>query len=982
MQACSLFPRVSILHSGTGQAQKIHPLLSKKPVTLEREITCLLWNARSLQNKIDSFTALLEDADIEVAAVTETWFASQHNNSTAIIRDKGYYISHFNRDDRRGGGVALIYKNTFKLVKTKTYSFETFECILVSISSHDSHSSTQQLNFIVVYRYSELPPAPFLSEFYSFIDSIFIDFKNFIILGDFNLHVNDSFDPAIEKFNDILSTFELNQLVENTTHSKGNILDLIITNLNEMKIKDIHIDFNNESDHAHIFFNLPYAPAESSSKTIIVNDFKNVNIDSFKLDIAAKTENYISNVDGASFSDALNNFNVLCNTIVGKHVDTKRVTLRDSSRPKWMDSEFIKSRAERRKLYKRWVRTRDPDDRLNFKNARTNTHRLSIEKQSQFYAKTIENCNNSHKELFSVCNNLLDVSKATKLPTYTCPEAMATKFNHYFIDKIEKIRSSFDIEPIKPSGTGMDTYIGPVFSEFQPVSTEELAKVIQSKPIKTSQQDPLPAKLFKHCVDELLPALTHLVNLSLSTGSMDGLKDSVITPILKKAGIDPVCNILYLSKLIERTALIQCNNHLDFIEAHIPNQSGYKPKHSCETLLLRVTNDILVNMDNSKCTIKLLLDLSAAFDTVDHSILLHILWSELGFRGNVLQWFVEFLGGRRQAVNVDGSKSSFEENNYGVPQGSVLGPFLFNIYIRNFIKMMEEMGFVAHGYADDHQILFSFQIDFQVAAIRNTIPRCLDFIASWMKKHFLKLNPTKSQVIVFHPGGNHGQIVFDSLMLSDGSYINISSKVHNLGAILDSTLSFSPFITSSVAQGYHLLRNLSGIRKYLSKDDLRTLVNSIVIAKVDNCNSLLYGISAHDSDKLRKFQNSCARLIYHKRKHDHVTSILKELHWLPTEARIYFKLLCYVFKCLHDLAPSYLAELVVIRRNRNLELVVPRTKSRAGDRAFSCAGPRLWNALPVSIRMVESLDSFKSHLKHLFFSSFTQYKCKLNIYKG
>ena len=132
---------------------------------------------------------------------------------------------------------------------------------------------------------------------------------------------------------------------------------------------------------------------------------------------------------------------------------------------------------------------------------------------------------------------------------------------------------------------------------------------------------------------------------------MDGLKDSVITPILKKAGLDPevlknyrpVCNILYLSKLIERTALIQCNNHLDSIEAHIPNQSGYKPKHSCETLLLRVTNDILVNMDNSKCTIKLLLDLSAAFDTVDHSILLHILWSELGFRGNVLQWFVEFL---------------------------------------------------------------------------------------------------------------------------------------------------------------------------------------------------------------------------------------------------------------------------------------------------------------------------------------------------
>lgn len=946
----------------------------------------MLWNARSLNNKLDNFTSLLEDADIEVAAITETWFASQHNNSTAIIRDKGYSISHLNRDDRRGGGVALIYKNNFKLSNAKTYSFDTFECILVSIAS----ASSRHLNFIVVYRYCELAPAPFLSEFYNFIDSIFMSFKNFIILGDFNLHVNDILDPVIVKLNDIFSTFGLTQLVESHTHTKGNILDLIVTNPDETEIRDVLTDFNNLSDHAYIFFNLPFDVQEMPRKTIVINDFKNVNIDSFKADISAKAENYINTVDDSNFSEALTIFNRLCTSTVNEHVETKRLTINADSRPKWFDSEFVKARAERRRLYKRWLRTKDHGDRLNFENARSNTHLLSIEKRSQFYAKTIELCNNSHKELFSVCRNLLDLSKSTKLPTYSNPDAMAAKFNNYFIDKIEKIRSSFVAETIKPYGTGVDTYGGAVFSEFQRVSQEEVSKIILSKPIKTSRQDPLPAKLFKDCVNELLPVLTHLVNLSLTTGSMDGLKDSVITPILKNSSLDPevlknyrpVCNTLLLSKIIEREVLVQSNNHLDLIKAHIPNQSGYKPKHSCETLLLRVTNDILVNMDNSKCSIMLLLDLSAAFDTVDHSVLLHLLWSELGFRGNVFQWFVAFLGGRRQAVNVDGHKSSFEKNNYGVPQGSVVGPFLFNIYIRNFIKIMQEKGFVIHGYADDHQILLSFQIDFQIAAIRNTIPNCLDFIASWMNKHFLKLNPTKSQVIIFHPGANHRQVVFDFLMLSDGSYLKISSEVHNLGVILDSSMSFSPFITSSIAQGYHLIRNISSIRKYLSRDDIKTLVNSIVIAKVDNCNSLLYGVSTYDSDKLRKFQNSCARLIYHKRKRDHVTGILKELHWLPSEARIYFKILCYVFKCLHDLAPAYLTELVVVRRDHNLDLVVPRTKSRAGDRAFSCVGPRLWNALPADIRMIDGLDGFKSHLKHLFFSSFTQYKLQVNIYRS
>ena len=135
-------------------------------------------------------------------------------------------------------------------------------------------------------------------------------------------------------------------------------------------------------------------------------------------------------------------------------------------------------------------------------------------------------------------------------------------------------------------------------------------------------------------------------------------------------------------------------------------------------------------------------------------------------------------------------------------------------------------------------------------------------------------------------------------------------------------------------------------------------------------------------DRLRKFQNSCARLIYGKRKRDHVTAILQELHWLPTEARVYFKLLCQVFKCLHDIAPAYLSELISIRRDDDLTLNIPRTRSKYGDRAFSCAGPRLWNALPSEIRLLSKFDTFKSKLKHLLFSSFTQFKQKVHMYRS
>lgn len=918
-----------------------------------------------------------------MAAVTETWMVAQNNNITSKLRDAGYMMQHCNRESQRGGGVALIHRADYTCKKTILYKFETFESILVTVAG----KGVANMTFIVIYRLGKLPNSMFLEEIYTFIEDIQRNFSSYIFCGDFNLHFNNRHNIDTQKFCDILSTFSLVQSVSDPTHKCGNILDFILHDPTNIVVTDLKVDIETRSDHAHIFFNLLFDVQTLNTKTICYKDTKNVDMDLFKSEVSSSVSNYLTCVDGLDFKDALDMFNDMCTNLVSTHVESKSVTINVKPRPKWLDHEFIAARRQRRKLYRKWRRSQDDDDKQRYIESRNFTQSLSVSKRSEYFSSRISNNANSQKELFSICKTLLDTQKCSKLPDHDDPSLLANTFNDFFIEKVNNIRSRFSGDNIEY--VAKTPYSGAEMHNFSQVTGPELRKLLLSKPVKTSALDPLPATLLRNCIDEVIPALTHLVNLSLSSSSMDGLRDSVVTPLLKKSNLDadvlgnyrPVANILYMSKSIERVVESQLSTHMTNEGLHINNQSGYKPYFSCETLLMRLNNDIILGLDSGTFTILFLLDLSAAFDTVDHDILLSMLYQEIGLRGNVYEWFVSFLSHRSQAVGIKGKLSSYRENRYGVPQGSVLGPILFNIYVRNFIKYLKDAGFTVYGYADDHQFLHSFRIDFQVGTIRNSIPLVLDLIGKWMDKHFLKLNPGKSQIIVFHPKGMADKFAFNRVTLGSGSYINISNKVHNLGVIYEADMGFTSQVNSIISEGYQLIRNISAVRKYLPTEHLRTLVNSMIVAKIDSCNSVLYGISSYDLGRLQRFQNSCARLIYGKHKYDHVTNLFVDLHWLPVKARIMFKIICMVFKSLQNKAPLYLSSLLSYRREADATLMVPRCNSAIGERAFCVCGPSLWNALPQNIRSISSFDMFKCKLKHHLFSNFDEFHRSLMRYR-
>lgn len=939
------------------------------------------------------FIQSLTDNDVDIAFVAETWMTCANNLISGLLKESGYNMFHSFRSDQKGGGVAIVTKSSFLTKGSKTFKYQTFEVVLQSVKL--SSQGQQYVNLVTVYRLDSSKPV-FIQEFYNFLEILSINYSNLLICGDFNVHVNKPTETFVSDFSDILNTFSLSQSVHVPTHRLGNTLDLVIHDPLIFKISNLHVEKPDRSDHFQIFFDIHCNIKTNLKKKITFRNFKNVDLTKFKRDIDTASNVFTQTCDRNNFYSSLSLFNQVFGDVVESHAPliTKQVDI--NSNPGWLDNEFKTARRERRKLYKKWKKTKDPMDRQRFETSRREVNNLSITKRKEYFSKCISESSNSQRDLYNICYNLLDTQKCRALPDHQNPTNLANNFNNFFIHKIEKIRDELstidlvDIDVNKYFGMDGRLCAQSTLSGFRRISSDELKKIIRSRKMKTSAYDVMPAQLLTNSLDEIIDSLSELVNISLSNASIHGLKDSVVKPLLKKYGLDPeilsnyrpVANIPYLSKLIESVVSLELKEHMDLNDLHIPNQSGYKPKHSCETLLLCLNNGVLIAMDNGKCTIILLLDLSAAFDTVDHDRLLYILFHELGLRDAVLMWFESYLLHRQQAVDIDGDLSDFLDTPYGVPQGSVLGPILFNIYVRSLINTLNQAGFEAHGYADDHQSFKVFSIEFQYEAIRVAVPKCLDIIAHWMKASFLKLNSSKSQVIIFTPKHLSSQVHIHQIKLRNGCSIPVSTMVHNLGVVFDSELTFGPQINSICSVSYKLLRNLASVRKFLDPNDLRLLVQSIIISRIDNCNSLLYGILARNIDKLQKLQNSCARLIYSKKKRDHATPLLHELHWLPIKQRIVFKLLLLVFKFYQDIVPVYIKNLLTISTRDNSKLIVPRANTPYGDRAFEICAPRLWNALPSSIRNSDTLSYFRSHLKHHLFSNFDNFMAQANIYTG
>uniref|UniRef100_A0A8C6Q7A5 Reverse transcriptase domain-containing protein n=1 Tax=Nothobranchius furzeri TaxID=105023 RepID=A0A8C6Q7A5_NOTFU len=380
-------------------------------------------------------------------------------------------------------------------------------------------------------------------------------------------------------------------------------------------------------------------------------------------------------------------------------------------------------------------------------------------------------------------------------------------------------------------------------------------------------------------------------------------------------------------------------------------QSGFRPLHSTESALLRVTNDILVASDSGSPVLLLLLDLSAAFDSVDHDILLDRLESWVGLRGTSLQWFCSYLSNRVFKVQLGNCSSTFLPLPWGVPQGSVLGPLLFSIYILPLGFILRKYGLGYHIYADDCQIYLALNKPGSLSLL----DQCLAEVRVWLANNFLKLNDSNSEALLMTPN----KTTHVSSDLATLPY-DLKLCVTNLGVKLDTHFSMGCQINAVVRSCFYKLR----LKPILKGAHLESVIHAFIISRLDYANSILIGLPASALNRLQVVQNAAARFLTNTPRRDHITPVLARLHWLPVNFRVKFKILTFVFKALNGLAPDYLSDLVTrYVPNRALTsadcllLLVPSMKCKMrGQRAFVYAAPTLWNALPLSVRLALPLS--------------------------
>ena len=952
----------------------IHP----NPGPTNRSVTAYTLNIRSLfhENRSTHIQEIISTHNPDVFALTETFHHPDSTTSAQLAEatPPGYQLFSIPRSYHNsskhpskqlpvsGGGVAFLCKNHLSPEQFCLPQYKSFEAISITLACLSRH-----LTIFNIYRppdssnYS-LPFPAFINEFTSFLN-LAATVPHFIITGDFNIHCNNPSDPHTAQFLSTLSDFNLTQHVTFPTQTSGNILDLLITPDSFSSPPTVSCLPSTPSDHFALLSTLDIpVPLPRPQVSHSFRRIKSINIPDFVSDLSS-SELILS--PPPLLEDLVNCYNTTLTRILNKHAPLITKVIHSPKLNPWFTPALKALKKTRRKLEHRWKSLPTLVNLTALRKANNAYQNAIIAAKKLYHSHLIAENISNPRQLWKTINNLLHRSAIPALPNLPSVTSIAQQFATFFSEKVTKLHTS--IPPVNQSPHfPQPPCTPPKLTEFRPTDINEITKLILQSPTKQCELDPIPTSLLKQSISVLAPTITNIINLSLSSGTFpSSFKQSVVAPLLKKPSLDknnlssyrPISNLSFLSKLTERVVKNRLTEHLGKNTLFNAFQSAYIPFHSTESVLLSLYDSIIHAICKQQVTCLCLLDLSAAFDTIDHPILLHRLSSWFGIESTALSWFQTYLSPRSFIASCGNTKSSSTPVTCGVPQGSVLGPLLFSLYTTPLSSILSATSVSHHLYADDTQLYISFLPSQFLPSIQH-LQSSISQVSIWMSANLLSLNPTKTEFLIFGNSHQLSKLNNPTLEINPSAVIKPIPSARNLGFLLDTNLTLNDQISATCKSCNWHIHDLWRIRSTLDYSTAKTIATSLVHSKLDYCNSLYLNLPAYQISRLQHIQNSLARVVCLVPKHQHTTPHLHSLHWLKIPQRIHYKLCSITYTLLQHHQPSYLFSLINTqhpRSTRSSSLISlrrpPVLRAKLSDRSFSQFIPRLWETLPPALRL-------------------------------
>jgi Reverse transcriptase (RNA-dependent DNA polymerase) len=956
-------------------------------------------NVRSAVNKSAEIHEMIESHGLDVLILSETWIAA--NAPAAIKHDiapPGYSVRHAHRSAvkstgrgvkkgliKKGGGLAIIYRNTLTVSDIGSFfsSSETFEqqCIKITVGN-------RRLNVIAIYRPPPSADNLFFNDFANLLDMIELYPDETMVCGDFNCPGTDKL-TIDKRLQQLIVDHNLQQHVSVSTRKReGNILDLVISRQSRSAAilhDTIIVSEVGFSDHNLVEFRINMSTPRSTVESFSFRNIKLLDTTQFMNIIRRST---VFNNPPTAIDDYVEQLKSDVVSALDQVAPLKHGTKRVAGRPTaaWI-SEDTKTRRRLTRRLERQFRKSDCEEAyvLYRKASRAATKSVKQDRLT-FYRNKLSDSHRAHdpRMQWRLVKELLHSDDRPASVSAQESASLARSFTSFFQDKLTLLASNISAKiphlqsqtsPLSvPSSDPPSTYCS-----FTPVTLAEVDRLLRTTPAKSSPLDFIPTSLLKSCSPVFIPILAKLANLSFTQGTFPScFKSAQVTPLLKKPTLDPklpsnyrpISNLNSIGKLLERLALARLRPHITTSSNYSSWQSGYRAGHSTETAMLNITDALFTSIGQRQTSLLCTIDLSAAFDTVTHSILLDRLKSDFGLDGTVGSWLRSYVTDRSQFVKVGRSSGEVTALRSGVPQGSVLGPILFAAYMAPISRIIENFDVRQQHYADDTTLYIELQNQSDLPP--NRLILCIEQLVLWCNANNMHINPDKTEAMIVASPNQLKKIDSSQPLNIAGTQVVLADNIKIVGVTLDSSLSFDKHVSAICQSCNYHLRALRHVRPMLSFDLASQLACSIVASRLDYCNSILFGASQSNIARLQRIQNNLARIVCLAPARASASTLLERLHWLPIEKRIHYKIACITFNSLETGSPKYLRDVIApyipqrhLRSSNTKLLNVPSTSHMlaAANRSFRFAAPAVWNSLSLETRSAPHIDAFKRRLK-------------------